>query len=94
MLEKAGTVDFKKHTARKVGARSRAVSTQGLPFPVPEILELVAFCDSGKFFQLFSRDFPEIFLGNPRTDPTNSHSLLEFSEYQGKSKHQGKEDQG
>ena len=28
-LEKAGTVDFKKHPARKVGTRSRAVWTQG-----------------------------------------------------------------
>ena len=52
----------------------------GLPFPVPEILEFVAFRDSGKFFQQYSRDFPGVFLGNPRTHPTNSHSLLEFSD--------------
>ena len=52
----------------------------GLPFPVPEILEFVASRDSGKTFQQFSRDFPGVFLGNPRTHPTNSHSLLEFSE--------------
>ena len=52
----------------------------GLPFPVPEILEFVAFCDSGTFFQQFSPDFPGVFLRNPRTDPGNSHSLLEFSE--------------
>ena len=52
----------------------------GLPFPVPEILEFVAFRDSGKKFQQFSRDFPGVFLGNPRTDPGNSHSLLEFSD--------------
>ena len=45
----------------------------GLPFPVPEILELVAFRDSGKLFQQFSRDFPGVFLENPRTDPGNSH---------------------
>ena len=51
----------------------------GLPFSVPEILEYVAFRDSGKYFQQFSRDFPGVFLGNPRTHPTNSHSLLEFS---------------
>ena len=25
-------------------------------------------------------DFPGVFLGNPRTDPANSHSLLEFSD--------------
>ena len=52
----------------------------GLPFPVPEILEFVAFRDSGKFFQQFSRDFPGVFPENPRTDPGNSHSLLEFSD--------------
>ena len=46
----------------------------GLPFPVPEILEFIAFRDPGNFFQQFSRDW------NPRTDPGNSHSLLEFSE--------------
>ena len=48
----------------------------GWPFPVPQILEFIAFRDSGKIFQQFSRDFPEIFLQkNPRTDPGNSHSL-------------------
>ena len=52
----------------------------GLPFLVPEIQEFVAFRDSGNIFQQFSRDFPGVFLGNPRTDPGNSHSLLEFSE--------------
>ena len=52
----------------------------GLPFPVPEILDFVAFRDSGKIFQLFSRDFPGVFLENPRRDPGNSHSLLEFSD--------------
>ena len=59
---------------------SRQCQPKGLPFPVPEIREFVAVRDSGKFFQLFSRDFPG--LGNPRTDPGNSHGLLEFSEYQ------------
>ena len=52
----------------------------GLPFPVPEALEFVAFRDSGKTIQQFSRDFPGVFLGNPRTDPGNSHSFLEFSD--------------
>ena len=50
----------------------------GLPFSVPEILEFAAFRDSGQFFQQFSRDFPGVFPENPRTDPGNSHSLLEF----------------
>ena len=52
----------------------------GLPFPMPEILEFVAFGNSGKFFQQFSREFPAIFLQNSRTDPRNSHSLLVFSD--------------
>ena len=52
----------------------------GLPFPVPEILEFVAFGGSGKFFQQFSRNFPGTFLQNSRKDPRNSHGLLEFSE--------------
>ena len=52
----------------------------GLPFLVPEILEFVAFRDSGKFFQQFSRSFPGTFLQNSCTDPGNSRSLLEFSE--------------
>ena len=47
---------------------------------MPEILEFIAFRNSGKIFQQFSRDFPGAFLDNPRTDPRNSHSLLEFSE--------------
>ena len=51
----------------------------GLPFPVSEILEVVAFRDSGNIFQHFPGTFPEFFLG-PRTDPGNSHGLLEFSE--------------
>ena len=49
-------------------------------FPGAQILEFVAFGASGKIFQQFSRNFPEVFLRNPRTDAGNSHSLLEFSE--------------
>ena len=56
----------------------------GLPFPMPEILEFVAFRDSGTIFQQFSRDFPGVFPENPRTDPGNSRSLLEFSERRAK----------
>ena len=82
-LEKAGSVDFKK-TSRTEGAENvQAVSTQGpasFPFLVPEMLEYVAFRDSEKLFQPFSRDFPGVFLGNPGTDPGNSHSLLECSD--------------
>ena len=49
----------------------------GLPFPVPEILEFVAFF---AIRENFSSDFPGTFLQNSCTDPGNSHSLLEFSE--------------
>ena len=52
----------------------------GLPCPVPEFLKFVAFPGSGKFFRQVSRDFPRALLGNPRTDPGNSHSLLEPSD--------------
>ena len=38
----------------------------GLPFPVPEILEFVAFRDSGKIFEQFSPDFPGVFLRKPQ----------------------------
>ena len=76
-LEKAGTVDFKKKNRTEGQDKVQAVSRfpAGLPFPVPQILEFVAFRDSGKFFQQFCRDFPGVFLGNPRTDPGDSHSL-------------------
>ena len=43
-LEKAGTVDFKKHPARKVGTWSGSVDPRfpaGVPFPVSELLEFV-----------------------------------------------------
>ena len=62
-----------------MGTRSRQCRPKvpgGLPFPVPEILEFVAFRDSEKFSSNFPGAFPE----NPRTDPRNSHSLLESSE--------------
>ena len=41
----------------------------GLPFPVPEILEFVAFRESGKFLQQFSRDFPGVFPREPPNRP-------------------------
>ena len=49
-LEKAGTVDFRKHPARKVGTRSRQCQPKvpgRFAFAVPEVLEFVAFRDSG-----------------------------------------------
>ena len=50
----------------------------------PKSQNLQHFAIREKFFQQFSRDFPGVFLENPRTDPGNSHSLLEFSEKKGK----------
>ena len=81
-LEKAGTVDSKNTPPHGRWGRLGSVDPTfpaGLPFPVPETLEFVAFCDSENFFQQFSRDFPGVFLGNPG----NSHSLLEFSDKAG-----------
>ena len=83
-LEKAGTVDFKRHPARKVGTRSRQCRPK---VPVPEILEfVVAFRDSGRIFPAifpglcpqFSSRTPE---HTPETATGNSHSLLEFSDF-------------
>ena len=80
-LEKAKTVYFKKSPCTEGGHKVQgsvdprfAVS---LPFPVPEILESKAFRNSGEipaFFPEFSRNS----IGNPRRDPEDSHSLLEF----------------
>ena len=60
----------------------------GLPFPVPEILEFVAFGDSGKFSSNFPGIFPELSSRTPAKTPETatalqraSHSLLEFSEF-------------
>ena len=50
----------------------------GLPFPVPEIIEFVAFRDSGKFFQQFSRDFPGVFLENPQQIPETATAFSSF----------------
>ena len=83
-LEKAGTVDFKKHPARKVGTRSRQCGPRvpgRFAFPDARNPRIYSISRFGMIFQQFSRDFPAIFLGNPRADPRNSHSLLEFSEH-------------
>ena len=76
-LEKAGTVDFKNTPGQGSGSVDPRFPA-GLPFPVPEILEFVAFRDSGKtLFPAISWDFHGVLLENPRTDPGNSHSPLE-----------------
>ena len=75
---------FQTRPARKVGTRSG----QGRPkvpgrfaFPGARNPRICSISRSGKnFIRQFSRDFPGVFPENPRTDPGNSHSLLEFSE--------------
>ena len=47
----------------------------GLPFPVPEILEFVAFRDSGKFFQQFS---PELSCRTPAQTPETATAFSSF----------------
>ena len=84
-LEKAGTVDFKKHPARKVGTRSRQYGPKvsgRFAFPGARNPENCSISRSWKkFFQQFSRSFPgTFFLQNSCTDSGDSHSLLEFSE--------------
>ena len=81
----------KRHPARKVGTRSGQCRPQrlaaGLPFPVPKILELVAFRDSGKVFSSnFPRTFPEFSPGTPEQTPKTATALCEFSEQRGPSK--------
>ena len=67
-LEKAGTVDSKKHPARKVGTRSRQCQ--------PKVPGRFAFagarnpriCSSSRSEKHFlALHFPVVFLGNPRT---------------------------
>ena len=55
-----------------------------LPFPVPEMVEFVAFRDSGKFFQQFSRDCPGVFLGSPEQTPEQPQPRDECSEMRGR----------
>ena len=47
--------------------------------PAPEIVEFVAFRDSGKFFQQFSRDFPGLFLQNPNRPQKQPQPCRVFS---------------
>ena len=48
----------------------------GLPFPAPEILEFVAFGDSGKIFQRFFGDFPEFSSRTPKLTPETATAFL------------------
>ena len=76
-LEKAGTVDFKKHPARKVGTRIPAVWT----FPAPEILEFVAFRNSEKIFSSCfpgKGTFPEFSSRTPAQTPETATAFSSF----------------
>ena len=81
-LEKAGTVDFKKHPARKVGTRSRQCRPNvpgRFAFPGVRNPRLGSISQFGK---LFLAIFPKLSWSSRRElpqDPGNSHSLLQFS---------------
>ena len=75
---------FQKTPARKVGTRSRQCRPKvpgRFAFPGARNPRICSISRFGKTVPvIFPRDFPGVFLGNPRTDPGNSHSLLEFSD--------------
>ena len=50
----------------------------GLPFPVPEILEFVAFGASGNIFQQFPWTYPEFSLTTPEQAPETATALSSF----------------
>ena len=63
-LEKAGTVDKKKHLARKVGTRSRQCRPKfpgRFAFPGARNPRICSISRFGFFFQQFSLDFPGVF---------------------------------
>ena len=82
-LEKAGTVDFKKHPARKVGTRSQECQ--------PKVRGRFAFpsarnpriCSISRFGNNFPAIFPGLSRSFPR-EPLNRRSLLEFSNFEGR----------
>ena len=83
-LEKAGNCRFQETPRTEGGDKVQAVSTQGfpagLPFPVPEILEFVAFRYSDNFSSSFPQDFLRVFLGNsPETATAFSSFLINLS---------------
>ena len=72
-LEKAGTVDFKKHPARKVGTRSRECR--------PKVRGRFAFpgarnpriCSISRFGKIYPAIFPRLSQSFPREPPNASH---------------------
>ena len=74
----------KKHPARKVGTRSRQCRPKvpgRFAFPGARNPRICSISRFGKYFPAISLDFLGVFLENPRKDPGNSHSLLEFSDW-------------
>ena len=78
-LEKAGTVDFKKHPARKVGTRSRQCGPKvsgRFAFPGARNPRICSISRSGKIFPAifpeFSRNFPAEILHRPQKQPQPS----------------------
>ena len=81
-LEKAGTVDFKKHPARQVGTRSRQCG--------PKVPGRFAFpgarnpriCSISRFGKFFSSNFPAIFLEfSSRTPEQTPETATAFSSF-------------
>ena len=70
----------KSHPAQKVGTRCRQCRPK-VPgrFAFPSARSPRMCCIS-RFGNIFPAIFPGLSLGTPRTDPGNSHSLLEFSD--------------
>ena len=65
---------FQKHPARKVGTRAA-----GLPYPVPELLELEEFRSLKTFFSFSpGRIFPANVLGKPEQIPETATAFSSF----------------
>ena len=83
-FERAGTVDFKKHPAEKVGTRSQQCGPKvpgRFAFPGARTPRNPRICSIWRFGKIFPAIFPGLsqsFFENPRTDPGNSHSLSSF----------------
>ena len=76
------TVDFEKTTPHgRWGQGPDSVDPMfpaGLPFPVPEILEFVAFRDSGKISSNFPGTFPEFSSGSPEQTLKSATAFSSF----------------
>ena len=82
-LEKAGTVNFEKHPARKVGTSSRQCGPKvpgGFAFPGARNPRICSISQFGKIFPSifpgFSRSFPREPPNRPRKQPQPSRILI------------------